>query len=176
MRKNGCILLCIVCCFSACTIRPHKVLSKKQMTEVLYELHRADGILQAAGYNYGKDEELAKYYQQILDKHGITQAQFDSSIVWYTSHPKLFKTVYPQVTERLKNEKEERTRINGQHFAALKNIRQEPVVPHIDTDSLYRTMTYGLPDHWADLVWRDTLVLDSTFIFPVLLQYQDSVR
>lgn len=175
MRKNVCILLCALCCFSACTVRPRKVLSKRQMTEVLYDLHRADGILQAAGYNYGKDEELAKYYQQVLDRHGITQAQFDSSLVWYTAHPKQFKIVYPKVVERLKAEKEELTALNGQHFAALQETKNAPALSKIDTDSLFRTLTCGLPDRWLLPVRRDTLPADSAFVFPVLMQYQDSI-
>lgn len=60
--------LCLVLLFTGC--RPHGVLSSKQMRSVLYDLHRTDAILQAAGYNYGHDEDVAKYYQAVMDKHG----------------------------------------------------------------------------------------------------------
>ena len=81
--------------------RPRGVLSNREMRNVLYDLHRVDGALQVAGYNYSHDQELAGYYKNVLDKHGITQAQFDSSLVWYTNNPQIFNKIYPKILERL---------------------------------------------------------------------------
>ena len=81
--------------------RPRGVLSNREMRNVLYDLHRADGAIQVAGYNYSHDQEVAAYYKNVLDKHGITQAQFDSSLVWYTDNPQIFNKIYPKVLERL---------------------------------------------------------------------------
>ena len=91
----ACILLAVIGC------RPRGVLSNREMRDVLYDLHRADGALQVAGYHYSHDQELAAYYKNVLDKHGITQAQFDSSLVWYTDNPQIFNKIYPKVMERL---------------------------------------------------------------------------
>jgi hypothetical protein len=44
---------------------------------------------------------VAAYYKNVLNKHGITQAQFDSSLVWYTDNPQIFNKIYPKVIERL---------------------------------------------------------------------------
>ena len=74
------------------------------MRSVLYDLHRAEAILQVEGLNYGHDEEVAKYYQVVLDKHHVTKAEFDSSLVWYTDHPQLFNKIYPKIMERVKEE------------------------------------------------------------------------
>lgn len=74
------------------------------MEKVLYDLHRADGILQTAGMNHAHDTELALYYQAVLDRHGITQAQFDSSLVWYTDNPQIFNKIYPRVVTRLEKD------------------------------------------------------------------------
>ena len=81
--------------------RPRGVLSNREMRNVLYDLHRVDGALQVAGYNYSHDQEVAAYYKNVLDKHGITQAQFDSSLVWYTDNPQIFNKIYPKVIDRL---------------------------------------------------------------------------
>lgn len=70
-------------------------------------MHYTEAVLQVAGYNYGHDEAVAKYYQQVLDKHGITQAQFDSSIVWYTDHPQRFDKIYPRVVKDLEAERDQ---------------------------------------------------------------------
>ena len=46
--------------------RPRGVLSNREMRNVLYDLHRADGALQVAGYHYSHDQELAAYYKNVL--------------------------------------------------------------------------------------------------------------
>ena len=81
------------------------------MRNVLYDLHRADGAIQVAGYNYSHDQEVAAYYKNVLDKHGITQAQFDSSLVWYTDNPQIFNKIYPKVIERLEEDYEREKQI-----------------------------------------------------------------
>ena len=106
MKSKWLIFTGLVLLFSSCTIRPDGVLSKRKMQKVLYDLHKTEGILQASGYNYGHEYETTVFYQSTLAKHGITQAQFDSSLVWYTDHPLLFNRVYPKVLEKLKAEQE----------------------------------------------------------------------
>ena len=100
----------IVCVLLACVAmmgcRPRGVLSNREMRDVLYDLHRVDGALQVAGYSYGHSQEVAGYYKNVLDEHGITQAQFDSSLVWYTDNPQIFNKIYPKVIERLEEDYE----------------------------------------------------------------------
>ena len=86
-------------CLSGC--RPKEVLSSREMRDLLYDLHRVDGMVDASNMDWGYDEVLARYYQHVLDKHGVTQAQFDSSLVWYTDNPALFDKIYPKVLARL---------------------------------------------------------------------------
>ena len=77
------------------------------MQDVLYDLHRADAILRVSNLERGHDEALAKYYEVVLEKHGITQAQFDSSLVWYTDNPALFDKIYPKIEKRCQAEYDE---------------------------------------------------------------------
>lgn len=83
------------------------------MIAVLYDLHRADGILQTKGLNYGHDDEVAFYYASVLEKHHVTQAQFDSSLVWYTDNPKRFSRIYPVVISKLTQDVEAMTEPDG---------------------------------------------------------------
>ena len=93
----------VVMVFGGC--RPKGVLSSKKMQEVLYELHRTDAILQCWGMDYGHDEAVAKYYEVTMEKLGVTQAEFDSSLVWYTDHPSRFDKIYPKLRARVEQEK-----------------------------------------------------------------------
>ena len=108
MRKSL-IILCVLLAVVGC--RPRDILSNREMREVLYDLHRADGAIQVAGYNYSHDKEVAGYYKNVLDDHGITQAQFDSSLVWYTDNPQIFNKIYPKVLARLEADFEEQVKI-----------------------------------------------------------------
>ena len=101
-NRKWAILLLAIIALAAC--RPHGILTSRKMRSVLYDLHRAEAILQVEGLNYGHDEEVAKYYQVVLDKHHVTKAEFDSSLVWYTDHPQLFNKIYPKIMERVKEE------------------------------------------------------------------------
>lgn len=105
MRKGQVILLlAVLVCFAGC--RPRGILSSRQMRNVMYDLHRADAIIQVRGYSYNHDEDVARYYQVVLDKHHVTKAEFDSSLVWYTDHPQLFNKIYPKIMVRCQQEKE----------------------------------------------------------------------
>ena len=93
------IVLLVAVCFIGC--RPRGILSSRQMRDIMYDLHRVDGMMEVMQLGTGYDETLARYYQSVMDRHGVTQAQFDSSLVWYTDNPALFDKIYPKVMDRL---------------------------------------------------------------------------
>ncbi len=107
------IALAVVIAMSGC--RPKGILSSRKMRNVLYDLHRAEAIIQVTGMYYGHNEELARYYEVVLDKNNVTKAQFDSSLVWYTDHPQIFNKIYPKVLKRC----EEETQMWNETFAQM---------------------------------------------------------
>jgi len=150
---------------SACTYRPSHILSKKKMAAVLYDLHRTDGIVLLKGVTYNKDEELKKYYEATLLKHGVTQAQFDSSLVWYTDNPKRFNKIYPIVIKHLQED--------ADSYAWLDNLVRKPKlsakdIPPYNFDSLQRTFTDGLKMQFS-IEALDSLAADTAlmYIFPL---------
>lgn len=159
---------------SACTVRPHNVLSSKEMENVLYDLHRTEGILQAKGYGYNRDEENAGYYEAVLRKHGVTQAQFDSSLVWYTDNPRRFDKIYPKVIDRLKAQKDVLAKANTASFEALR--AGQPVFTQAKLDSTMQVLregyTYSLATFVDTLAWRDVQMV--SYVFPIAVQ--DSLR
>ena len=107
MRMNRYILpILLFALIGLASCRPDGILSQRKMQNVLHDLHYAEGVLQEANMNFGHDDTMAKYYGQVLAKHGVTQAQFDSSLVWYTHNPKRFAHIYPKVIARLQAESE----------------------------------------------------------------------
>lgn len=76
------------------------------------DLHRAEGIIYVNGYMNGHDSIVRLTYDSILAAHGVTRAQFDSSLVWYTDNPMMFNKIYPHVMERLETMQKEERRNN----------------------------------------------------------------
>ena len=136
--------------------RPRGILSNREMRDVLYDLHRADGAIQVAGYNYSHDQELAGYYKNVLDKHGITQAEFDSSLVWFTDNPQIFNKIYPKVIERLeadfKVEEQIRDANREKKLASKKRTVSSPERQLRDMEEVKKELRNGYENPWK--IWK----------------------
>lgn len=153
MKQRWLVIVCVLLAVVGC--RPRGVLSNHEMREVLYDLHRADGAIQVAGYNYSHDQEVAGYYKNVLDKHGITQAQFDSSLVWYTDNPQIFNKIYPKVIERLEADLEIERQIREAKRAKKSSQSNESILPECnrrDMEELMKEMRNGLENPWK--IWK----------------------
>lgn len=71
------------------------------MTAFLIDLHQLDGALVAKGMGSVDDRGNVYYYNALLKKHGITKAQFDSTLAYYARNPKKFERIYTNVLEEL---------------------------------------------------------------------------
>ena len=144
MKRFGLILFVVLMVFAGC--RPKGILSSRQMQNVLYDLHRADAILRQYDLELGPDEVLAKYYEVVLEKHGITQAQFDSSLVWYTDHPSRFDKIYPKIEKHCKDEYTEIMKTLEVEASIEEQVRNLPPFEDVIQRDLY-----GLPtDLWQE--------------------------
>ena len=146
----------LLVCVAMLGCRPRGVLSNREMREVLYDLHRADGAIQVAGYNYSHDQELAGYYKNVLDKHGITQAEFDSSLVWFTDNPQIFNKIYPKVIERLeadfKVEEQIRDANREKKLASKKRTVSSPERQLRDIEEVKKELRNGYENPWK--IWK----------------------
>ena len=82
--------------------RPKGVPSENDMIKVLVELHQLDGVLMEKGLAFDSNlPEKEAYYHYVLEKNGLSKAEFDSSLVWYTENPLRFDRVYERVIVEL---------------------------------------------------------------------------
>lgn len=81
---------------------PDRYVSPDDMADIIYDYHAAEGISSVLR----ADDTLAmrSFKAAILKKHGVTEAQFDSSMVYYTRHTQHLADIYDRVTERLNAE------------------------------------------------------------------------
>lgn len=152
MKSNHYIVfLLIAALWIGC--RPNGILSSRQMREVLVDLHKADAILQVSGMQHGYDEDRNIYYATVLESHGITQSQFDSSLVWYTANPQLFDKIYPKVLAELESERDLFIAAHKQELGPqlLKSettivLTQQQIAAQID--SILWVSQHGYPSLW----------------------------
>ena len=158
------ILAVLAVSFVSC--RPKGILSSRKMKDVMIDLHKMDGMIEAAHMEYGYDEAKALYYAQVLEKHGITQAQFDSSLVWYTANPAIFDKIYPKVVEALKNDIADYEQLHADELnlnpdtVGGEGLEDERVsgleITPKQFDSILWVTQHGYPSHWNPLV-QDTV-------------------
>lgn len=92
-------------CLTACQVkRPKDVLPDAKMENVLYDYHIAKAMGEEVPYNESYKRLL--YVESVYKKYGITQAVFDSSMVWYARNPEILTKVYEKVNLRLKAERD----------------------------------------------------------------------
>ena len=89
---------------------PSQYIQPDDMEDILVDYH----VARALAHNSGVHYDSIPFYQAlcieaVFRKHGITQEQFDSSMVYYYTRADRFEAVYKRVAERL----EERALILG---------------------------------------------------------------
>ncbi|MBQ0050279.1 MAG: DUF4296 domain-containing protein [Bacteroidales bacterium] len=136
---------------------PSGVLPEAEMEELLYEYH----IAQSVGEQDRKDVDRARYLnvQSVFEKHGITEAEFDSSMVWYASHADVLQRMYGRIIARLEGEatqmgvgvSETEVYANLSQTGDTANIWAGPSILYLPNDRLHNLVTI-------------TMSADSTFL------------
>ena len=105
---NGFLPLFLIFSFShflilSCTVDlPSHVISKGKMERILYDYHLAQGMAEAAGGDVEANRYL--YVQKVFEKHHVTEAEFDTSMVWYSGHAAHLEEMYTRIESRLERE------------------------------------------------------------------------
>lgn len=149
---------------------PKDIIQPTEMENLLYDYHLAISL----GYDIPNmdnvDKEGMKKYA--LEKHHITQAEFDSSMVWYTRHANFLYDIYTNLEKRfLMAENRMKTQINkrsGQIEISLSgdtvDVWSDRDLYWLTTSSLTNKVTFNLK---ADTTFRptDALCLEANFTF-----------
>lgn len=77
---------------------PSGILPKQQMIDVLTDYHLAQGIYEVQG---GSEEYRYMLMQSAFRQHHITEAVFDSSMLWYSGKSEVLSEMYVQVGKRI---------------------------------------------------------------------------
>ena len=102
---------------------PSGIMDEDDMTDVLVDFHLAQGMAEAQGENV--DVNRYKYIQAVFKKHRITEAEFDSSMIYWSGRAEDFTHIYDNVVTRVQAQAErmglELAANNQDQFASLTN-------------------------------------------------------
>jgi hypothetical protein len=69
---------------------------------VLIDIHLVYALQSSAMIrDLAREVDSIDTYSYIFDKYDVTRVQFDSTVAWYSRHPKLFTDIYDQVVMQL---------------------------------------------------------------------------
>lgn len=95
-------VLCIVSCKPGI---PKEVIQPDDMEDILYDYYVSQGIASMPGPQSGsEDYKRDMYFNSVLNKYGVTRAEFDSSLVYYYTRADRFVEIYKSVQERMSEE------------------------------------------------------------------------
>lgn len=93
------VILLMVSCIPG---TPSEYIQPDDMEDILVDYHMARAMSGRAEGSYEEmNYEQALYIEAVLQKHGVTKAEFDSSLIYYYRRADRFQEIYQHVAERL---------------------------------------------------------------------------
>lgn len=77
-------------------------ISSGEMEDILYDYHLAQAM--ASQSKEGYDKTVLEYRAAVLEKYGVSQEKFDTSMVYYMRHTDQLYKIYQNVADRMQNE------------------------------------------------------------------------
>lgn len=95
-------IILIVLLFWGCSNTPKGILTAKEITPVLVDLHLAESIfVQRYALKVTRDNYQEDLYLTILKKYKLDQKTFEKSVLYYGKHPEKYNPIYDEVLNRL---------------------------------------------------------------------------
>lgn len=83
---------------------PGDIISPDDMEDILYDYHLALAMARSDYGNQNSDANVVTYRRAVLEKYGVSQADFDSSMVYYMRHASLLHDIYTKIGDRMDRE------------------------------------------------------------------------
>lgn len=153
---------------------PDDIIQPSEMEELLYDYHLA--LTMGNDLSYSDRYKRESYKNYVFDKHGVTEAEFDSSMVWYTRNSTVLTDIYKNLQKRYELAEEQmRSELNkrsGQITVSLSgdsvDVWSDRNLYWLTTSPLTNRLNFDLK---ADTTFheRDILVFEADYNF---LSYQ----
>lgn len=103
MYKSVFCSVAVLCLLAACKPgTPSRYIQPDEMEDILYDYHIGQSMAQMEdGSIEQRNFDRTLNMAAVLKKHGVTKAEFDSSLVYYYTRAERFQQIYKRVAERL---------------------------------------------------------------------------
>ncbi len=101
MKRSMFVILSLGLLMACTPSVPSKYIQPGELEDILYDYHLTQAMVKAEHPGESNDFERSKYFHVLLKKYGVTEEDFDSSMVYYYSHLPRLKEIYMEVNERL---------------------------------------------------------------------------
>lgn len=149
---------------------PKDVIQPQAMEDLLYDYHLATTL--SADLPYNENYKKEAYLAYVFKKHHVTEAEFDSSMVWYSRHSDEMTTIYQNLQKRMETTAEQLKKQTIRHSGEVSVSLSGDTVDLWQDRTLYWLTAYGLTnkltfDLRADTSFheKDRLVWEADFSF-----------
>ena len=99
MKIRWTLIACLALMTSCGKEIPDEIIQPETMEKILYDYHLSMSMTQSS-----KNTEKEAQKNFIFQKYQVTEAEFDSSMVWYTRESKELMAIYENLEKRFKRE------------------------------------------------------------------------
>ena len=114
---------------AACSKVPDGILSEKKMQAVQVDMQLAEAMINLDSKAFSDNARKEALYQSIFRKYDITQAEYDSSLIWYGRHLDIYMKVYDRVLADLNK----RQKALGDVQASAAPVSKQPLARPLDS-------------------------------------------
>lgn len=118
----------------ACQNKGKRVLNKKKMEQVMYDVYVAEAMIENDYRHFDTPEKKEAYIHQVFKKHRITQADWDTSLAWYSEKISICLKINDSVKSRIQKQIDlAEQKLIAQHAIeedARQRVLSESYVPH----------------------------------------------
>lgn len=93
----------------SCVKRPEGVLSDKETAPVIADLEIAEAYAQRNPATAGSREQKERIIEYVIREHGVTRAEFDSTMAWYSRNIDEYRDLYAAVDKEIAKKRKKMT-------------------------------------------------------------------
>lgn len=121
--KKASLLFSLVFVFYACETPKAYLVPREKMVEVLVDIHIADGVLSTESFDYDIEKlRPENFYKNILEKHHLDRAIFDSALSQYSADRLVYIEMYEEVIEALRTQESYLQAVSGKEKSKYKEL------------------------------------------------------
>ncbi len=98
------LIVCVALLCSCTPQVPSQYIQQDDMEDILYDYHLAQAMAERSDERTEAKFNETLYYHAVLEKHGVTEADFDSSLVYYYTYTDRLTQIYNNISKRLEDE------------------------------------------------------------------------